>query len=51
MHNLSVFVKFRGKTMYSVVYVKKTKIVMRNVLFLAPFFSFLTDATRHVDLS
>jgi hypothetical protein len=41
VHNISAFVKFRRKLICFVVYVKKTKIVMWNALFLAPNFIFL----------
>jgi hypothetical protein len=33
------------------VYVKKTEIIMRNILFLAPKFIFFKHVTQHVNLS
>jgi hypothetical protein len=41
IHNLSAFVKFRRKPIHFVVYVKMTKIVIYNALFLALNFIFL----------
>jgi hypothetical protein len=42
IHNLNAFVKFRRKQIRFVVYVRKTKVVMWNALFLHQIFSFYT---------
>jgi hypothetical protein len=46
-----VFVKFREKSIFCVVYVKKRKIILLKALFLAPNFIFFTHTTRQVEFS